>query len=756
MNTKKNLTVVILLMVSALARNAAGVIYLGGSITTNGDLIYNDAVVLTNNTILVSTGSGTILFNSTVNGAYSLTITTDGNAWFNGAVGGTTVLSNLSATAGGGIGINGSMVKTRGSQTYSNAVVLGADAALTSTNSGITFISTVSGDYALTVNAVAATAFGGSVSVASLTTDAAGTTQIQGPVMTTTGGQVYNDPVTLWADVAFTSTGSGNITFNSTVNGTYAMTVNTIGTTTFNGAMGGVSALDSLDVSGATQIHGDIATVGSQVYRAAVVLTADVELTTISFSDVLFNSTVNGAYSLTINSGDGVVFSATVGGVNPLTGLTVAAVGTIQLNGATITTTGSQAYNGAVVLGRDVVLYSSGAGIALNSTVNGAYALTLTAIGTVALNGVVGGADPLDSLAVTGSADIHSSAITTTGSQTYNDAVTLGANVTFTTTGTGNIVFSDTVDGTRRLTLNAADSIVFNDRVGAVEALSNLTASAGGTIWINGATVETTGSQTYNDPVVLGRDVALTSTGAGITFISTVNGNYTLTLNAAGGVAFNSAVGGVNALNSLAVTGAAQIHDDVLTMGSQSYNSQVAMTGGTTLQGDPVEFSANATSTGSVAIAAAFHNGGFLAVNGDTLSFLGVVTNGGTIRAYNGAVLNFSTTVYNGGVIDALAGSAIFGGSFFNSGLFVDASSFVMSEIRENANDVRLTWATMGGHEYVLQAVITPWGGSTTNVFRDVSPILAIAGQSLGVTNYLHVGSATNLPSRCYRVRLQL
>ena len=41
--------------------------------------------------------------------------------------------------------------------------------------------------------------------------------------------------------------------------------------------------------------------------------------------------------------------------------------------------------------------------------------------------------------------------MTTTGAQTYNDAVTLGAATTLlTSTGAGNITFSGTVNGARR------------------------------------------------------------------------------------------------------------------------------------------------------------------------------------------------------------------------------------------------------------------------------------------------------------------
>lgn len=756
MNVKHNAAVLAILIFSALARNAAGVIQLGGTITTNGDLIYSDAVVLTNNTKLISTGGGMIAFNSTVNGPYSLEVNTAGSIVINGTVGGVNALSQLTATGGGTISILVSALTTTGSQTYDGAVVVGADAALTSTSSGgIKFNSTVNGDYSLTVNTAGATVFGGNVSLAGLTTDVGGTTQIAGPVVTTLGSQAYNDAVVLGADVAFSTTSTGNIGFSSTVDGTYALTVNAVGSVVFNDALGGVNALNSLGVSGTTQISGDIVTIGSQIYNNAVVLAADVAFSSVGAGHIAFNSTVNGAYTLDINAGGAIVFNGAVGGADPLSSLTAAATDGIQTYGGTMATTGSQIYNNAVLLGADTVFTSTDSGgIAFSSTVDGAYSLTVNApAASVFAGGVSVSSLTTDSA---GTTQIRGT-ITTTGSQTYNDAVVLGANATVTSTATGNIAFNSTVNGPYSLAIAAADSIVFNGAVGGVNALSNLTASAADTIWINTSMLKTTGTQTYNDAVGLAADAALTSSGSGgIAFNSTVDGAYGLTVDAAGPTVFNGAVGGVNALKNLEIKGTAQIHGDVITTGSQSYNNHVTLTPNATLTADQVDFSAGASSSGSVAIAAALINGGFIAVNGGTLNFMGGVTNSATIRAYDGAVLNFGTTVFNSGVIDALAGSAILGGSFSNSGLFVEASSFVIGEIRKVDDDIRLAWATMGGHEYVLQAATPPPGGGYTNNFSDISPILTVGGQSLGVTNYLDIGSATNLNSRYYRVRLQL
>jgi hypothetical protein len=52
------------------------------------------------------------------------------------------------------------------------------------------------------------------------------------------GSQTYNGPVLLMVNATLTSTGSGNITLASTVNGAFSLTVNTAGFTIFDGAVG--------------------------------------------------------------------------------------------------------------------------------------------------------------------------------------------------------------------------------------------------------------------------------------------------------------------------------------------------------------------------------------------------------------------------------------------------------------------------------------------------------------------------------------
>src|SRR5205085_10248370 len=116
--------------------------------------------------------------------------------------------------------------------------------------------------------------------------------------------------------------------------------------------------------------------------------------------------------------------------------------------------------------------------------------------------------------------------ITTSGAQTYNDAVTLGAATTL--TGVGN-TFNSTVNGAQALTVNDSGTTTFNGAVGNATALTSLTTNAGGTTAINGGAVNTTAAQTYGDNVTLGAATILT--GVGNSFNGTVNGAQALTVN---------------------------------------------------------------------------------------------------------------------------------------------------------------------------------------------------------------------------------
>lgn len=78
------------------------------------------------------------------------------------------------------------------------------------------------------------------------------------------------------------------------------------------------------------------------------------------------------------------------------------------------------------------------------------------------------------------------------------------------------------------------------------------------------------------------------------------------------------------------------------------------------------------------------------------------------------------------------------------------ASVFHIISAAKTNMDVRVTWSTVGGHNYVLQTN----GNLGAGAFADFGPVISVGGTNEGTTNYLDHGAATNHSSRFYRVRL--
>lgn len=583
---------------NSLTTNAGGSTQINGSaITTAGSQTYHDAVTLGANTILSSNGIADIIFNSTLNGAFTLNINTAGNSTFNGTVGNTDALTSLITNSTGTTNINGGSITTTGAQAFDDAVLLGANTTLSSTTAGnITFNSTLNGAFTLAINTDANTTFNGAVgnnsALTSLTTNVNGTTNINGGSVNTTGNQTYNDAVLLGDNTILTSTGTGDITFESTLDGAFTLGINTDGNTTFNGAIGTNSALNSLttDAIGTTNFNGgSITSTGSQTFNDAVLLGDNTILTSTGIGDITFESTLDGAFALGINTDGNTNFNGTVGNNSALTSLITDTIGTTNINGGSVITTGNQTYNDVVLLGANTVLTSSGTGdITFESTLNGAFTLDINTDGNTTFNGAVGNNSELNNLTTDaiGSTNINGGSVTTSGNQTYNDAVLLGANTILTSTVTGDITFESTLDGAFTLGINTNGNTIFNGAVGNNSVLTSLTTNAIGTTNINGGSVTTTGNQTYNDAVILGNNTVLNTTGIGdITFESTLDGMFTLDINTDGNTIFNAAVGNNIALTSLTtdVNGTTAINGgSVTTTDAQTYNDAITLDASTT------------------------------------------------------------------------------------------------------------------------------------------------------------------------------
>src|SRR5204862_293036 len=230
------------------------------------------------------------------------------------------------------------------------------------------------------------------------------------------------------------------------------------------------------------------------------------------------------------------------------------------------------------------------------------YSLAITGqavFGNAAADTVTG----LTTLLVSGTTAINTHTVSSSGTQTYSGNVTIGASagtaslsttdsgVLFggTTTlfsyltvsaGTGPITFSGAVDGGFALLANSSGTTTFGGAVGASAALASLTTDAGGTTDLNGGTVQTTGTQTYHDSVVLSADTSLTASTA--TFNGTLSGlfggnNYSLAIT--GQAVFGDAAADtVTGLSTLLVSGTTAINTHMVSSsGTQTYSGNVTI-----------------------------------------------------------------------------------------------------------------------------------------------------------------------------------
>ncbi|HUU17416.1 MAG TPA: filamentous hemagglutinin N-terminal domain-containing protein, partial [Sedimentisphaerales bacterium] len=445
---------------------------LGDNITTLKNQTYNADVELAADVITKSTDNGNIDFLSTVdgitNGGQQLTVKTGGVTKFHDEFGGIKPLAALVTDAGGHTEIGSVTINLNGSSAmFGDPVLLTNNLTVNEAGGGnIKFAGTVDSqegsNYTLTVNTAGGglTIFGDAVGsdaldvlsddegLGAVTTDAYGTTQINGGLVTTTGNQTYWDPVTLGDNTILNGT---NVTFAQILDSyslnNWNLLVNASGLTKFEGLVGGTGPLASLttDDVGSTWLWTNVTTTGAQTYNEDVDIMGDVTAESTGGADITFAETVDGAHNLIVNTAGLTKFEGIVGGTGPLTSLTTD--GDAGITDSTqlfdnVTTSGTQTYNDAVELMGDVTAESTGgADITFAETVDGAHNLIVNTAGLTKFQDLVGGGGgALTSLLTDGSGTTElSDNVTTTGAQTYNDDVDLKGDVIAESTGGSDI-----------------------------------------------------------------------------------------------------------------------------------------------------------------------------------------------------------------------------------------------------------------------------------------------------------------------------
>ena len=446
--------------------SVSGASNLGANITSSGTQTYTGAVTLSANVTLTSSGD-VITFSNTVNSADStnrdLTVTTGGNTVhinFDGIVGGSQGLGAIALT--GVLDLNAAIadansltvtgvslldadVTTSGTQTYSGAITLGT-AARTLAGS---IIQTVAVDGAQNLTITGNLDLNGAITQVAVFA-VSGTTDL-GANVTTTGTQTYSGAVTLSADVTLTSS-DDNFTFSSTVDSADStardLTLSAgSGTIGISNAIGGIQELDLITITqsgGVTfsdAINADTVTLtdttGSVTFAGSTALET---LNTASQDyNVILNGDSNAITDAVTFSNTGYVTLVSGGDTSVFTGGVTAAIPS-QINiGGTVQSTNTAIVLGAsgshviVLTANSTISGNTSGAISLNGTVNGAYTLTLNSTAATTFAATVGNSAPLTAITTNsgGTVVFNTTAITTNGVQTYNDAATLGGNITF-------------------------------------------------------------------------------------------------------------------------------------------------------------------------------------------------------------------------------------------------------------------------------------------------------------------------------------
>jgi mucin-19 len=751
----------------SLTTDSAGTSTFGSTVAAT-TLTFNDPVRVSGN----STFTGlTVKFNSTLDADAvannrTITVNASGDTLFAASVGSLARPLSLETDTAGAVrfGVGGTLapgvqILTTGPQTFRDVVRLQADSpGVLIDASSIEFQKTVDADSlsknrALTLNSPGETRFGGALGsiapLSAVTTDAAGTTRLDGGSIKATAIR-FDDNVLLTKNTTLTATG-GSVYFSGTVDGDTAgarsLTVNST-TTTFTRPVGTVASLSGLttDLIGTTTISGSEVHAVNQSFSDAVVFTSD---STLTGTTVALNGTVDGnlaaARSLVVNADGSTTFGGVVGGTASLALLKTDTAGSSLLKGPEINAA-VQEFGDDVTLYSDAVLQGAVGGAqasavtfggAVNGNVANGRSITVKSSGTTTFQGAVGSVGKLLNLTTdAGGGTLIQSASVAASTQSYNDPVTLGntATLTGTTITFGSSLDADSVAGARALTINAGGAATFASTVGGIVPLSALTTDAAGTTAINGGVLSAT-SQTFGDAVILGGNTILN--GSTIAFSGTLNGatagGMALTANASQGLSFSGAVGGTASLASLTAggSGATTIGTgSVITQGAQTYNGAVVLSSNSTLSGGGITFGgildADQPSNNRVLTVASGGLKSFSGKVGSKAAFAVLNATGGGGVAISGGSVNTTTQDYTSETV-TLGTDTLFGGTTLSFGTI-------------NGNSRNLTLSatgttTLSGVVSGVVDLVSDKGGTTvlsssvsttgSQVFSDAALVLA-------------------------------
>lgn len=555
---------------------AAPDITLGTNITTsNVALTLSGATTLASD-VTINTGTGSVLFNGTVNGAQALTVNSNGLTSFSGLVGGNTPLASLTTNQGGSANLVGAV--TTGQQSYADAVTLtgaytsaggfnasGRDAGTVQLN-GTTSITNVGGTMSLgTINGQnsALTLNNGSGGLTLRGATLSSLTRLGTGSLTLRGGTYQVGGVT--NDLRL-----GDITIGGTVN---FATNATLGRVTFDSASTIASSAPRLTI-------GSISATGLGVNFAGN-----------NGSDIRVNGPVDAAsltsaataFTLRLLGGGATTGSATfansdlvymAGDFRFAGGMDATKVGDRTIIDGSVSTENRDIKIGAMTLNGATSLSSGDGNISLNGAMEGSFALTLNSAGTTMLNGAVGGTTPLGMI-TTDAAGVTE--LSTKAGRITAQGLVINDTLTFVDGGTGLTIDAPVTFGTKSVTLAGTQTVSF---------LKSVQMGADETVWTNGTSATHFGGTvagkhlTANGQTTFAADVTLDSLTADrivvesagdakVTVKATGQQNYTgtLTMNNAAELEASKVVltGRLNGSNTaVKITGAFEAQDSAI------------------------------------------------------------------------------------------------------------------------------------------------------------------------------------------------
>uniref|UniRef100_UPI0035AE4CEA beta strand repeat-containing protein n=1 Tax=Aquabacterium sp. TaxID=1872578 RepID=UPI0035AE4CEA len=754
---------------------ASDAVILKADVISKGGLVLQGRQIqVADNDVTLDAGSGKLSLEAAVDGGgKSLSLVSGNGAADAVKTGG--AIGNVAALTVTGKSTLGGSVTTTGAQRYSGLVTLGTAGAYTFAGSALSFNGLAAGANDLVFRADSALVVTGAlsgtghVSIAGQSADRA--LSVGGPTASPDDLEISNSTLALFgtgfAGVSIgRADGTGAITFadytltrdlsvrNGTgairfgrLDGGFALTAQTDGIITLGGDIGTSSATRSLDFNGAVALAQSV---------------------TIKADSVSFGATVDSADAtprgLTLNAPTGVRFGGAVGQTHALAALDVSSAETRVAGDVTVAAGGHQVYSGNVVLdgdatfkaptltfGGSVAAGDHDLGVLADSPVlpaggmTGNKRLTVGAFTDSTTIGVDGGAGTLQVATSGGFTRVTVGSATGTGEinlgATGGAAVDLSKDLTL-QSASGNINVNTQVDGAHSLTLTTGGVVTIGAGVGGNTALTALTTGgAGGTTRLN-ANVTTSGDQTYGHAVVIGTTVRTqagsTEAPATVRFASTVDsasggaGSLTVTGNAR----FDAAVGAVQRLASLSVSGAAQLGGNISTTGSQTYVGAVTLGQAVSLDSSSsyIYFPAGSSVDGAFDLTLTSASASYLYGSVGATTPLGSLTVNG-LAYVSAAAVNTSGAQTYASLVTAFNSSTTFTGSdvAFNGGLSSSGDVNVDASGTATVGGASVSVANLGvSHAALINtASVTTTGAQTYGGDVTLGATTALSGNTI-------------------------